>query len=319
MKNNIPLSQQDLRFFVTLCRLQSLTVSAQKLDLSVSTACRMLTHLREVFGEPLFVRNRSGLAPTAGAQALLPKALRLLDDYDDLFEPEVFDPAQASRLIRIACADMGSVSILTKVIPVLLEKAPRLDFQIIPIESSLVPKLTTGEIDFGIFPTDKTTAGIRCAKILESPYRYVVRCGHPLEAIYLAEKRLTESDLAGWGHINILVPPGTGIDVSSHSENTRCNQPGHIQITSAYVLPQPALVANTDLVGVMPEILIRGAQNAGIRITALSPVFSGAIHCPHLLWHERNDADPLMRWIRAIFVHVFHEEDACRAALMPFA
>lgn len=231
----------------------------------------------------------------------------------------MFDPAQASRLIRIACADMGSVSILTKVIPALLEKAPKLDFQIIPIESSLVPKLTAGEIDFGIFPTDKTTAGIRCAKILESPYRYVVRCGHPLEAIYLAEKKLTESDLARWGHINILVPPGTGIDVSSHSENTRCNQPGHLQITSAYVLPQPALVANTDLVGVMPEILIRGAQNAGIRITALSPVFSGAIHCPHLLWHERNDADPLMRWIRAIFVHVFHEDDARRAVAMPFA
>lgn len=50
------LSQQDLLFFVTLCRLQSLTVSAQKLNLSLSSACRMLTHLRETFGEPLFVR-----------------------------------------------------------------------------------------------------------------------------------------------------------------------------------------------------------------------------------------------------------------------
>ena len=38
------LSQQDLLFFVTLCRLQSLTVSAQKLNLSLSSACRMLTH-----------------------------------------------------------------------------------------------------------------------------------------------------------------------------------------------------------------------------------------------------------------------------------
>lgn len=53
------LSQQDLLFFVTLCRLQSLTVSAQKLNLSLSSACRMLTHLRETFGEPLFVRRPS--------------------------------------------------------------------------------------------------------------------------------------------------------------------------------------------------------------------------------------------------------------------
>lgn len=176
------LSQQDLLFFVTLCRLQSLTVSAQKLNLSLSSACRMLTHLRETFGEPLFVRSRNGLMPTPGAMALLPKAIMLLDGFDDLFEPPVFDPAQAQRLIRIACADFGAVSILTKVIPAIIDKAPHLDFQILPIESDLVGKLSTGEIDFGIFPTEKTSPGIRSVRILESPYRYVVRRGHPLEA-----------------------------------------------------------------------------------------------------------------------------------------
>ena len=123
-----PLSQQDLLFFVTLCRLQSLTVCAQKLGLSLSSASRILTHLREVFGEQLFVRNKGGRIPTSAAMALLPRAIRLLDCYDELFEPEVFDPALAQRVIRIATADMGAVSILTKVIPVILEKAPDLDF-----------------------------------------------------------------------------------------------------------------------------------------------------------------------------------------------
>ena len=84
-----PLSQQDLLFFVTLCRLQSLTVCSQKLGLSVSSASRILTHLREVFGEQLFVRNKGGLIPTATALALLPRALRLLDCYDKLFEPDL--------------------------------------------------------------------------------------------------------------------------------------------------------------------------------------------------------------------------------------
>ena len=268
------LSQQDLLFFVTLCRLQSLTVSAQKLNLSLSSACRMLTHLRETFGEPLFVRSRNGLMPTPGAMALLPKAIMLLDGFDDLFEPPVFDPAQAQRLIRIACADFGAVSILTKVIPAIIDKAPHLDFQILPIESDLVGKLSTGEIDFGIFPTEKTSPGIRSVRILESPYRYVVRRGHPLEAIYHAERKLTEEDLARWPNI----------------------------------LPQPALIAATDLVGIMPEVLIRGAQDAGIAISALSPIFSGMVHRPHLLWHERNDGDTLLRWVMALFVYVFHEE-----------
>lgn len=261
------LSQQDLLFFVTLCRLQSLTVSAQKLNLSLSSACRMLTHLRETFGEPLFVRSRSGLMPTPGAMALLPKAIMLLDGFDDLFEPPVFDPAQAQRLIRIACADFGAVSILTKVIPAIIDKAPHLDFQILPIESDLVGKLSTGEIDFGIFPTEKTSPGIR----------------------------------------SVHVPPGSGIDPPAHTDARR-NLPGRTQVRSAYILPQPALIAATDLVGIMPEVLIRGAQDAGIAISALSPIFSGMVHRPHLLWHERNDGDTLLRWVMALFVYVFHEE-----------
>lgn len=297
------LSQQDLLFFVTLCRLQSLTVSAQKLNLSLSSACRMLTHLRA-----LFVRSRNGLMPTPGAMALLPKAIMLLDGFDDLFEPPVFDPAQAQRLIRIACADFGAVSILTKVIPAIIDKAPHLDFQILPIESDLVGKLSTGEIDFGIFPTEKTSPGIRSVRILESPYRYVVRRGHPLEAIYHAERKLTEEDLARWPNISVHVPPGSGIDPPAHTDQARRNLPGRTQVRSAYILPQPALIAATDLVGIMPEVLIRGAQDAGIAISALSPIFSGMVHRPHLLWHERNDGDTLLRWVMALFVYVFHEE-----------
>lgn len=288
------LSQQDLLFFVTLCRLQSLTVSAQKLNLSLSSACRMLTHLRETFGEPLFVRSRSGLMPTPGAMALLPKAIMLLDGFDDLFEPPVFDPAQAQRLIRIACADFGAVSILTKVIPAIIDKAPHLDFQILPIESDLVGKLSTGEIDFGIFPTEKTSPRIRSVRILESPYRYVVRRGHPLEAIYHAERKLTEEDLARWPNISVHVPPGSGIDPPAHTDARR-NLPGRTQVRSAYILPQPALIAATDLVGIMPEVLIRGAQDAGIAISALSPVFAPSLARTQRRRHVASLGDGTLR------------------------
>lgn len=145
-------------------------------------------------------------------------------------------------------------------------------------------------------------------RILESPYRYVVRRGHPLEAIYHAERKLTEEDLARWPNISVHVPPGSGIAPPAHTDQARRNLPGRTQVRSAYILPQPALIAATDLVGIMPEVLIRGAQDAGIAISALSPIFSGMVHRPHLLWHERNDGDTLLRWVMALFVYVFHEE-----------
>ena len=46
------------------------------------------------------------------------------------------------------------------------------------------------------------------------------------------------------------VPPGSGIDPPAHTDARR-NLPGRTQVRSAYILPQPALIAATDLVGIM--------------------------------------------------------------------
>ena len=123
-------------------------------------------------------------------------------------------------------------------------------------------------------------------RILESPYRYVVRRGHPLEAIYHAERKLTEEDLARWPNISVHVPPGSGIALPAHTDQARRNLPGRTQVRSAYILPQPALIAATDLVGIMPEVLIRGAQDAGIAISAL---------LAHLLGHGAQATPSLAR------------------------
>lgn len=304
------LSQQDLLFFVTLCRLQSLTVSAQKLNLSLSSACRMLTHLRETFGEPLFVRSRNGLMPTPGAMALLPKAIMLLDGFDDLFEPPVFDPAQAQRLIRIACADFGAVSILTKVIPAIIDKAPHLDFQILPIESDLVGKLSRGEIDFGIFPTEKTSPGIR--SVLHSR---VARTATSVRRGPSARGDLPRRKEAHRGGPRALAQHQRARSARERDRPAGSHRPS---------APQPAR-PHAGPLGLHPASARahcgdgpRGhharspdPRRAGRRaspISALSPIFSGMVHRPHLLWHERNDSDTLLRWVMALFVYVFHEE-----------
>ncbi len=59
-KNNIDLSFEDMQFLLALYETQSLTQTAGDMRLSMGAASRRLSHVREVFGDELFVR--SGLA-----------------------------------------------------------------------------------------------------------------------------------------------------------------------------------------------------------------------------------------------------------------
>lgn len=303
----LPLDQFHLQFFVALHKYASLTVTAQKLGLSTSGASRMLSHLRDVFNEPLFNRCREGLTPTAKALELLPRIETLLSNYDDLFRPQCFDPRTVSRKIRIACSDNASWDILGRVIPLALEKSPELEFEIIPIEANLVPRLRSGEIDFGIFPAQKTAPGVHSAVIYESQYRYVVRRGHPLETLYNVQKELTQDDLRHYRFVSAVIPPGAGLGTSFSQGVRDENYPGPIQVQTAYILSQPNIIAHTDLVGMMPESILHQFQESGIPIVGLCPIFHHAPHRPYLLWHDRNDHDPVTAWIRALFVHAFHQ------------
>ena len=56
-KNNIDLSFEDMQFLLALYETQSLTQTAGDMRLSMGAASRRLSHVREVFGDELFVRS----------------------------------------------------------------------------------------------------------------------------------------------------------------------------------------------------------------------------------------------------------------------
>lgn len=64
-KNNIDLSFEDMQFLLALYETQSLTQTAGDMRLSMGAASRRLSHVREVFGDELFVRSGLSMLPTS--------------------------------------------------------------------------------------------------------------------------------------------------------------------------------------------------------------------------------------------------------------
>jgi len=68
------LNWDDLRLFLPVARLGSLTEAARVLNVSISTVARRLSQLERTLGLSLFLRSQSGYALTADGQRLLEKA-----------------------------------------------------------------------------------------------------------------------------------------------------------------------------------------------------------------------------------------------------
>ena len=78
-KNNIDLSFEDMQFLLALYETQSLTQTAGDMRLSMGAASRRLSHVREVFGDELFVRSGLSMLPTSSGTALLSSWTRRVD------------------------------------------------------------------------------------------------------------------------------------------------------------------------------------------------------------------------------------------------
>ncbi|RTZ17468.1 LysR family transcriptional regulator [Vibrio aquaticus] len=87
-----------LHVFISLMQTNSTQRAAQKLGRSQSYVSKVLSQLREELGDPLFVRDASGLVPTDYAKSIEPKIKGALDQLDLALVPVEFNPADLTKM-----------------------------------------------------------------------------------------------------------------------------------------------------------------------------------------------------------------------------
>ena len=90
-----------LRVFDAIFELRSVTLTAERLNLTQSAISHALGRLRQAFGDPLFIRHPGGLQPTARAMEIAPGIREGLAQLQEALAPTPFDPATARRRFRI--------------------------------------------------------------------------------------------------------------------------------------------------------------------------------------------------------------------------
>jgi DNA-binding transcriptional LysR family regulator len=289
----------DLNLLIALDVLldeRSVTRAAEHLALTQPTVSGMLRRLRQLLGDPLFVRTPRGILPTPRAEALAGPLKRLLADAEALVAAERFDPANAERTFTISTTDYMQYAVVMPFVGALRRAAPGIRLAIRPLAiADLAGQLMRGETDLAITIPEFAAPDLVSRPLYRERYVAAVRKKHPL-----ARARGSLEEFCRFDHI-LVSPTGGGFKGPVDDALATLGKRRNVTISVPSFLLVPPLLRTCDLIAVLPERLLHGRER-GLRM------FVPPLEVPGFdviaVWHTRMQKDAAHRWLRELLVSV---------------
>ena len=285
----------DLNLLASLLLLletRSVTAAAARAGVTQSAMSRTLGRLREAFGDPLFVRTRAGMEPTATALGLAEPTRTALDHAEAVFANRAtFDPAVARREFVIAGTDFASLVIVPPLVEHVRTAAPGVAVISVPLPAAPAAALEAGTVDVAITFGARPHPGLRTRLLFEDELVCVARRGHGA-----FDKRITLARYLEQRHLSVT--PAAHLPDAIDRSLARDGKQRHVAIRTTHFLVAAALLRSEDLMLTTgARVAAELARLAPLEIAA-APVDIGPMRIGQL-WHERNDRNPAHQWFRA--------------------
>lgn len=276
--------------FDALYDARNVTRAADRLALTQPTVSGMLSRLRDLFGDPLFVRTQHGVLPTPRADALYEPVKAVLANVEALVTPDEFDPGSAEITISISANDYMQHALVVPFIESLQKQAPGIRLAVLPAYvTNLAEELARGTIDLALSIPEFADPSLPRSLLYTERYVCVARKEHPLRG-----KKLSLDDFRGFDHL--MVSP-TGGSFSGPTDEALgalgASRRVSVSLPSFHVMLEA--IHTGDFLALVPERLLRGRM-AGLKMFAppvLVPDFD-VIAC----WHRRVDKSHAHVWLR---------------------
>jgi DNA-binding transcriptional LysR family regulator len=197
---NSAIDLADLRGFVAVADLGAFHEAAEQLNLSQPALSRRVQKLEGALGVALFERTTRRVALTAVGRDFLPKARRLLDEFDASLLSVREIAERRSGQVNIACVPTAAYYFLPEVIKAFNAEYPQIRIRIVDEGANAVlQSVINGEVDLGINLLGGQEPEIDFEPLLQDPFVLACRKDHPLAARQEVEWR----DLAAHRFITV--------------------------------------------------------------------------------------------------------------------
>lgn len=299
---NLNLRQLDLNLllvFDALMQEQNLSRAAQRLHLSQPAVSNALTRLRAQLGEQLFKRTAKGMLPTPEAQRLYGPVRQALQLLQTGLKPQAAFDGSAEQRFCIAMNDYGQAYLLPALLARARQTAPGVTLAVHGDEASdIAARLAGGGLDLAVDYIPLEGADLCYQAFHEEKLMVIGRAGHPAFA-----KGLTASAYQNSRHVAVHPRGGNNSPLEIVLGSAKVRR--RVQLFVPNYLPIPLLVAQSDLLGTVPQYLAeRAARSLALEIAPL-PLALPAIQVS-MIWHRQQDASPGLAWLRQCIAEAAH-------------
>lgn len=296
------ISKIDLNLFTVFEAIYtegSVTRASQQLHLTQPAISHSLNRLRQLFDDPLFVRQGHAMVSTPLARSIIEPVRQALRGLEvTLADSGKFDPALAGKQFTLALRDVLESTVLPPLLESVTRQAPMIDLAAIQVDRrELVSELAAGSLDVAIDMLLPLPNEIRREKISQDTTVVLARQGHPAVAgtldlqTYLAAEHILASSRR----------KGPGLE---DFELSRLGLQRRIRLRCQHYFAACRVVSQTDLLLTMPEGYARIANlQFGNQILPL-PITMPSWDV-YLYWHQNVENDPANRWLREQVAQAF--------------
>jgi len=293
-----------LPVFEALMQERNVTRTASRLGLSQPAVSSALRRLREQIGDPLLIRTRTGMRPTPRAEQIFASVSQAFDVIQNSVQTgAAFAPAEARRSFNVMMSDIGEIVYLPRLIRKLQFDAPSIRLSVRRLARPRVhDELASGTIDLAIGWMEPDAALLR-QDLFDETFVGIVRPDHPRVG-----RRLTRTQFMTEWHL-VVGRHDFGSDTYLHAgeaglDIARATAQRKIAIQVPHFLAVPNIVANTDLICIVPRQLGQVyAEYEQVRIVALP--FRSVPFTVSQFWHERFSQDLGNAWLRTLIGRLF--------------
>lgn len=289
------ISRVDLNLFTVFEAIYSegsVTRASARLNLTQPAISHALGRLREMFNDPLFVRQGRAMVATTQARSMIEPVRQALRELEvTLSGVRAFEPGSATKRFNLAVRDVLEATILPPLMRRVTKVAPGVDVAASQVERrDLEHELASGAIDGAIDVLLPLSAETRHTRIYRDSTVVVVRRGHPqirdsldLEMYLKQDHVLASSRRRG--------PGLEDFELSRHGLERR------VRLRCQHYFAACRVVSQTDLILTMPGRYARIANQQFDNRVLPFPLEVPAFDV-FLYWHVNADNDPANRWFR---------------------
>lgn len=286
----------EVRTFVHLYELRSVTATAHELGVTQPTVSYTLAKLRRRFNDELFLRTPQGLDPSTRAKAMYPPLREALSGIDAAVGAAAsFDPGTTEREFVAMMSDFGELSFAPVLVPEVARLAPEARLRVTGlVVDDVASQLVRGRIDVAI-----TGAALHDERILARPfmtmdYAAIVAEDHP---------RIVGPviDPDGFGKERFVAVRGAGSHFGPLRLLERLDLSDRIELELNSYASSPYVVAESALVAILPRhIATLFATRHAVRVVELPWL----IEPIDVTTYVRRGASPAQQWFADLVVDV---------------